>query len=205
MSRVIVNSILLAVLLGTFVVAAAMRRDPSSPNFSFMREMVDSVPFDSYAPNPALPNGRTLQPPIPGTIARGDMPLHFTATPEDALRAGEELRNPFGDSLFWGEPDAEALARVDAGAEAYRIYCLPCHGATGTGDGPVVMRGFPPPPPPSPERILSDGQMFHIITFGQGNMPSYASQVSPEDRWRIILYMRSMQQAADAAAGGHPE
>jgi mono/diheme cytochrome c family protein len=143
-----------------------------------------------------------LQPPIPGTIARGEVPLHYAPTPEDALRAGEELRNPFGDSLFWGEPDAETLAQIDIGAEAYRINCLPCHGATGMSDGPVIQRGYPPPPPPSPDRVLLDGQMFHIITFGQGNMPAYASQVSPEDRWRIILYLRSMEKAAAEAAGG---
>lgn len=202
MPRIIVNSTLLVVLLGTVALATSMRRDPATPNFAFMREMVDSIAYDTYAPNPVFHNGRTLQPPIPGTIARGAMPLHFAATPEDAVRAGEELQSPFGDERFWDDTDPAFMAELDKGAEAYRIHCLPCHGATGMGDGPVVQRGYPPPPPPSPDRILSDGHMFHIITYGQGNMPAYGSQVPAEDRWRVIAYLRSLEKAAAQAVGG---
>jgi len=207
MSRSFTNALLLALLLVALLSAAAMRRDRSVPNFAFMREMVDSIPYDSYAKNPVFPDGRTLQPPIQGTIARGELPLHYAATPEDALRAGIELRNPYSESLFWNETDEELLAKVDEGAEAFRIYCLPCHGASGQGDGLVAMRGFPPPPPLTAEKTVNmlDGQLFHVLTYGQGNMPGYGGQISRDDRWKAILYIRSLQEAAASAAGGNQE
>ena len=64
------------------------------------------------------------------------------------------------------------------------------------------MHGFPPPPSLSAEKTLKmrDGQMFHVLTFGQKNMPGYASQVSAEDRWKAILHVRSLQEAAVRAA-----
>lgn len=204
MPRTFTNTLLLAVLLGALASAAAMRRDSSKPNFTFMREMVDSIPYNSYAENPVLPSGRTLQPPIPGTLARGEMPLHFTSTAEDALRAGVDLKSPYSESLFWNEADEDLLVKVDEGAEAFRIHCLPCHGQSGHGDGPVAMRGFPPPPPLTAEKTVNmpDGQMFHVITFGQGNMPGYAGQVSQDDRWKVILHIRALQEAGASAAGG---
>lgn len=207
MPRIFVNAALLVLLLLVLVLAAAMRRDFSEPNFTFMREMVDSIPYNAYASNPVLPGGRTLQPPIPGTIARGESPFHYAATPEDALRAGAELTNPYAEAMFWNETDESLLAKVDEGAETYRIYCMPCHGPTGNGDGLVAMRGYPPPPPLTAEKTVNmpDGQLFHVLTLGQGNMPGYASQVSKDDRWKTILYIRSLQEAAASAAGGTQE
>jgi putative heme-binding domain-containing protein len=80
---------------------------------------------------------------------------------------------------------------------------LPCHGAVGNGDGPVAMHGFPPPPSFASESSLkmSDGRMFHVVTFGQSylpekNMPGYAAQISAEDRWKAILHVRALQETA---------
>src|SRR5205823_12508017 len=72
-----------------------------------------------------------------------------------------------------------------------------CHGVGGAGNGPVAQRGYPPPPSLLAEHVLKmkDGQLFHVLTYGQNNMPSYASQLSREDRWNVILYVRSMQAA----------
>jgi mono/diheme cytochrome c family protein len=82
------------------------------------------------------------------------------------------------------------------GALVYQIYCQPCHGGVGKGDGPVAMRGFPPPPSLMADHALSlsDSQMFQIVTHGQKNMPSYAAQVPPQDRWAVISYIRSLQK-----------
>ena len=86
------------------------------------------------------------------------------------------------------------------GALVYQIYCQPCHGGTGKGDGPVAMRGFPPPPSFLAEHALrlTDDEMFQIVSHGQKNMPSYAVQVPPEDRRTVIAYIRSLQ-------GGPPQ
>lgn len=184
-----------AVLLG---LNWAVRRDITVPNTEFIPEMVRTPRYNAYSPNGNFPDGKTLQAPEPGTIPRGYLPLHYRATREGALRAGEELSNPFSAG------DARALER---GAFVFANFCQECHGPTGRGDGAVVMRGFPAPPALMAERgvQMKDGQMFHILSYGQGNMPSYASQLSREDRWRVILHVRSLQKpAAPRLTGGQP-
>ncbi len=193
MTRTQLNWMLLIVLVALAGLTLAMERDSSKPNFEIMPDMAHSVPYDSFAPNPNFYDGKTLQPPIPGTIARGEQPLYYNATPEDAIRAGEELHNPCSAT------DEAALAR---GAKVFAVYCAPCHGGAGRGDGLVAQRGFPPPPSFHADRALTmkDGQMFHVVTYGFGNMPSYAAQVSREDRWKAILHIRDLQRKEAAAA-----
>lgn len=118
--------------------------------------------------------------------------MGLSGSEDGAVRAGEELSNPY---------KVEELAAVTRGAFVFRTWCLPCHGAAGRGDGPVAMRGFPAPPPFNSEKTLAlrDGRIFHILTFGQKDMPPYASQVAEEDRWKAILYVRSLQRSAQAA------
>lgn len=192
--------VLNAILFLAFVILLALnwivRSEPAEPNREFLPEMVRTARSNAFASNPNFPDGKTLQAPEPGTISRGALPLHYQATPQDALRAGEELVNPYPAN------DAHAVQR---GQFVYQTFCQPCHGVSGRGDGVVVSRGFPAPPSLLAEHTLNmkDGQMFHVLAYGQGNMPSYAAQVSPEDRWQVILYLRSMQkQAARPTPGG---
>jgi mono/diheme cytochrome c family protein len=199
--RFLLNSVLLALMLLNALAVTGMRRDHTRPNFSFMREMVDSVPYDAFSASPVFPDGRTLRQAIPGTVSRAMLPLHYAATPEDAERAAAELESPYAQLSPTPESQAPIQTAIQAGADAYRVNCIPCHGVSGAGDGPVALRGYPPPPPFTAEHAvqMSDGQMFHVITYGQGNMAGYAGQVSREDRWNIILYIRSLQQAAAPA------
>lgn len=192
-----VNLLLAVVLVALVGAFAGLGADPTSPNWEFLPNMVRSVPADSFAPTPLLPGGQTLQPPPAGTIPRGMPPLHYAATPEDAVRAGEELANPYASD------DVEALAR---GAVVYTNYCAVCHGGSGLGDGPVTLRGVPPPPSYAAENAMKmkDGQMFHVLTYGQKNMASYAAQVPREDRWKVILHIRSLQRRAAQAAATPP-
>jgi mono/diheme cytochrome c family protein len=128
--------------------------------------------------------------PLPeGVVVRGRESFAYGPTPEEAERAGRELANPFRAD------DAAALAR---GAVVFARFCTPCHGADGEGQGPAVLRGMLPPPSLKAERAvkLRDGQAFHVITKGQGNMASYAVQVAPEDRWKAILHVRVLQGSA---------
>lgn len=178
------NLFLLTILVVSVAANFGINDNPAHRNFEAMPEMVRSIAYKSFTANPNFGDGKTLQTPPEGTIARGVHPLGYGTTPPEAMRAGRELMAPPG-------PDT-ALAR---GARVYQIYCQPCHGGSGKGDGPVAMRGFPPPPSLLAEHAvhLADGQMFHIVTYGQKNMPSYASQVPAEDRWRVIAYVRSLQ------------
>jgi mono/diheme cytochrome c family protein len=92
------------------------------------------------------------------------------------------------------------------GQERFNIYCAPCHGMTGDGDGMIVRRGFSQPPTYHQERLRKApvGHFFDVITNGYGAMYSYASRVSPEDRWAIIAYIRALQLARDAKMSDVP-
>jgi mono/diheme cytochrome c family protein len=157
----------------------------NSRGFVYMPDMAQSLPYSAFSPNPVMRDRKTLQAPVPGTIPRGFQPLRYGATPEEAVRAGRELRNPIP-----GGP--EALAR---GQLLYETFCLVCHGARGQGDGPLVPR-IPNPPSYTSERVraMAPGQILHTITFGSGRMPSYAAQIPLEQRWLIVHYVAMLQR-----------
>ncbi|NDW03390.1 c-type cytochrome [Jiella pacifica] len=96
-------------------------------------------------------------------------------------------------------PVDEALLR--RGREQYEIYCTPCHGLAGHGDGIIVQRGFPQPPSYMEPRLLSaDSQHFvDVITHGWGVMYPYAARVEPRDRWAIAAYIRALQVSQTGA------
>jgi mono/diheme cytochrome c family protein len=113
----------------------------------------------------------------------------FTANPNFA--DGKTLQPPPEGTV----PRDAAPVTARPGAVVYQIYCQPCHGGAGKGDGPVAMRGFPPPPSLLAEHALrlTDDQILDIVRTGQKNMPSYAVQVPLQDRRAAISYIRSLQ------------
>lgn len=233
----VVLGVLLAISAGF---AIAMQTDHTQPNVEFLPEMKRSPAFDAFSANSVLPNGRTLQVAVPGSISRGDLPLYYAATKEDAVRAGEELQNPF--VVKTASNDVAALARsadvdsdvpkvlatsatgetppaepppdpraklnasIQRGAEVYNVFCVSCHGSTGAGDGPVTKRGFPPPPSLTTGKSvqMKDGQLFHILTYGQGSMSSMAAQLDRNRRWDVINFVRGLQQSAAQSGTGNP-
>lgn len=202
MNKAVLNYVLAGILAVLAIATWVLRRDFSQPNLEFMPEMVHSIPYDAFSKNPVFADGKTLQRPVDGTVARESEFLDFRPTETDAIRAGNELINP------WSGQDVDKDRLMDArerGRRLYVAFCLPCHGPTGNGDGPVAKSGFPPPPSLLGENYfkekLPDGRIFHLITFGQQylkgkSMPAYRSQIAPEDRWKIILHIRSLQQPA---------
>lgn len=198
----LVLAVVLAVLIG---LSWAIPSDPTRRSIRYFPDMADSLALESQAA-PATDVTVDLRPPE-GSIARGYLPFNYEATPEDAVRAGLELINPL---------PAGDLTVAERGAVLFSTFCTPCHGPGGNGDGPVTARGVPPPPSLHlPHALdLPDGQIYHIITFGQKNMASYASQIDRLDRWRLVRTIREMQaaeirhlavEAATAAAAAGPE
>jgi mono/diheme cytochrome c family protein len=162
------------------------------PNYEYMPDMARGAAYKAFAPNPATPDGLTLQRPVPGTIARGQHPFHYFPGDEEAARAGRELKNPFRAT-----PET-----LEEGRALYQIYCLVCHGERGLGDGPISGK-IPPPPSYKSERLLEfpPGRIFHVVTMGAGKMPSYAAQLGFDDRWKIVTYVRaSLQGLPEAVA-----
>lgn len=183
------NWILLILVAGVLALNWGLESDPTQRNFEVLPGMVTAVSYESFTANQVLAGSMTQQTPPFGTIARQHLPLHFEATPEDALRAGLELDNPYLVE------DTEAVAR---GEFVFKTYCETCHGPTGVGDGPVASRGFPTPASllAANARAMADGRIFHVVTYGQGNMPGHASQIEPKDRWKVALWVRHLQQEA---------
>jgi mono/diheme cytochrome c family protein len=174
----------LAVALGASIVAnIAVRRGPvTRPPFEYFPDMVRTVRYNAFEANPNFPDAMTLRVPPAGTIPRGMLPLSSLPT----TSAEGDLVNPF---------TAEDAAAVERGGAMFNRFCVPCHGATGEGDGLVVQHGFAPPPSLVSEgtREMADPQIFSVITEGFGRMAPYAAQVARDDRWKTILHIRKLQ------------
>ena len=168
------------------VLVSGCGASPDRRGLEYMPNMVYSLAYDSFAPNPNTRDGLTLQRPVRGTIAREFLPVHYGATPEEAERAGRELLNPV-------TPTPRSAAE---GQALFETYCAVCHGNQGAGDGPLVPK-IPNPPAYTSARVRNfpPGRIFHVITFGSGRMPSYASQLSPHDRWLIAAHVRTLQHS----------
>ena len=155
--------------------------------FAYMPDMAYSNAFETYGSSPNFSDSITMLTPVDGTVPREMVPYQFAKTMDDQLRAGQELINPF-------EATKENLTR---GKEQYTIYCAMCHGDKGKSDGHLVKSKLFPVQPIALSgdyvKNKPDGELFHVITMGSfsGLMGSHASQVSPDDRWKIILYVRN--------------
>jgi mono/diheme cytochrome c family protein len=195
----VINGVLLVVLLLTIALNWYSRRPSQSPNVEYFPNMARTPAFGAYDANPNFSDGKTARSPVAGTIARGMAPLGFGPAPAEGIRAGNELMNPFS---------LDDKAAVERGAVVFDRHCAACHGTGGVGDGPVTERGFRKPPTllRSFTRQMQDGRIFHLITYGRGQMPALGAQVSVSDRWKAVLHVRTLQQAAPAApapAGGN--
>lgn len=166
------------------ILLVSCERDPKKPGWEFLPDMTRSVPYDAFAPNPNTKTGKTLQSPPVGTIPRGYMPFPYKNTPEDAELAGTELKIPIPLT-------PEVLAR---GKIVYENFCLICHGVTGQGDGPLIPK-YPNPPSFTSKNVkkIRPGRLYHTITYGVGEMGSYASQIEPKDRWKLVHYLQTLQ------------
>jgi mono/diheme cytochrome c family protein len=197
MNRSFLNGLLFVTTATVLALSALPGKDALQPNDEFWPEaqMARTPAYKAFSANANFADGMTLRSPPPNTLARGQLPLHYQATPTDALVAGLELRNPFA---------ADNEARLQRGATVFASYCQVCHGPTGLGNGPVTQHGFPPPPSLLADRArqMKDGHMFHVLTYGQGNMSSYAGQLSVDDRWCAVLHVRKLQE--HEAPTGHP-
>jgi mono/diheme cytochrome c family protein len=187
-----------ALLLAPALVSVVAACQPGEqPGSEYIEDMARGPAYKAFAPNQATRNGITLQHPVAGTIARGYHPFHYGKGDEEAARAGRELTNPFH------QDDAAALEK---GKLLYETYCLVCHGPEGKGDGPIATK-IPPPTSYKSERVMGflPGRIFHVITLGSNKMPSYATQLVPEDRWLIITYIREKLQQLVEPPPGTPD
>ena len=181
---------------------AACSDDPKKPGYEYMPDMYRSASYETNSANPLLKDSMTEQSPVEGTIARGDalysdidrMPYPYPNTNEGYEQAGKELHNPLPHT-------DENMAE---GKRLYENYCIHCHGEKGQGDGPVVQRNGPKPPAYNSDALkdLPEGKAFHTTEYGKNMMGSHASQLLASQRWKIIMYVQTLQkQGAPNVAG----
>ena len=177
--------------------------------------MQDQPKAIAYRESSFFRDGLSSRPLVPGTVARG----YLRADREFYLgKKANAAAVPAGQPTPTGSPatsgtttaatslypdDVETFpipidkAAIDRGQERYEIYCSVCHGMTGNGDGMIARRGFNKPLPASYHqdrlRQAPVGHFFDAMTNGWGAMPSYATQIPVEDRWKIIAYIRALQ------------
>ena len=158
--------------------------------------MYDQAKYEPYEASSLFDDGGAARPYPQGTVARGGF------DPDREYVTGTSGAGAFVAAL----PERITVDRalLARGEEQYGVFCAPCHGALGYGDGMIVQRGYFPPASYHEARLqaMPVGYFYDVITQGFGRMPAYASQVPVEDRWAIVAYIRALQlsQSADLGA-----
>ncbi len=176
-------------LLGTALLMIACGRGNFSekPPIHLNPNMDSQQKYKAQSSSNFFVDGASMRTPVEGTVARGEL------REDDAYYHG---KNASGDFIT-SAPMNFTADMITRGEERYDIFCSACHGINADGKGKILYYKYPIPPANFyDERIkkLSDGHMFNAITAGWLNMPSLKAQVSVEDRWAIIGYIRSLQK-----------
>jgi mono/diheme cytochrome c family protein len=139
---------------------------------------------------------------------RSERPLVEDTVPRGWLMADDAFATGKVNGQFVAElPVPLNLQLLQRGENRFNIYCAPCHARTGNGDGIVVRRGYKRPPSYQDPRLRAQpiGYFYDVISHGFGQMPDYAAQVQPKDRWAIAAYVRALQVSQHATVAAVPE
>ncbi len=159
------------------------------------RDMFNQPKSNPLRESDFFPDGAASRPIPPHTVSRDDLQN------DEAFYTGM-----IGTNLITDFPIQITREVLERGRQRFEINCVPCHGETGEGNGIVVQRGFPAPPSYHIERLRTApvGHFFDVMTRGYGAMFSYASRVTPEDRWAIAAYIRALQLSENASLADVP-
>jgi hypothetical protein len=152
--------------------------------YSLRQDMANQPRQNPLSPSTFFPDGRSARPLPDNTVARGEI-------------ADDEILVPKDSNAFPLPLTPELLER---GQERYEIFCSPCHGLQGDGQGLVTMRGMKHPPSFHQDRLRAEpnGYLYDVVTNGFGAMYAYSAQIPPRDRWAIIAYVRALQLSRNA-------
>jgi len=159
------------------------------------QDMHDQPRYEPLTASDFFSNGMSARPMIEGTVARGELRA------DEAFYTGRVESEPITEL-----PITVDRATLERGRNRFDIFCSPCHGRLGDGDGMAVERGFRSPPSFHIDRLreAAVGHYYDVITNGFGAMASYASRIRPEDRWAIIAYVRALQFSQNATVDDVP-
>jgi len=188
----IISVAFFAVAIATAISSCSDKR---STGLEFARNMYDHIAFEADQPNKNFKNGQTAQVPPTGTVPVGfDRVVdEYPNTPEGYQAASVNLKNPLKITV----------PTLEEGKALYVSMCSHCHGYEGQGDGSIVkLEKFPAPPSYSKGsssrggamKDLTDGKIFHTITNGVNLMGPHKYQISPDERWKITMYVHELQK-----------
>ncbi|AWM13965.1 cytochrome c [Flavobacterium sp. NRK F10] len=155
----------------------------NKPNYQFFPNMYEAVPYETYSEHEVFKGGKEGLLPVEGTIKRGFVPYEIPNTPEGYTLAKETLKSPL-DSLALDTEKGKAL---------FNIYCAICHGEKGDGKGTLVKREKFLGVPNYKDREITEGSIYHVITYGLNAMGSHANQLSQEERWQVADYVLKLK------------
>jgi len=206
MPRWLMYLVVIAIALSWVPIALIMRArvtTSSKPRIHIIPDMDNQPRYGAQSRNPLFADRRAMRPPIAGTVARG------TVLGDPALATGK-----LGDDWVVAIPAPVSPSMLERGRQRYDIFCSPCHGLAGAGDGMVAQRadelleGTWTPPTSFHTDLLRQrpaGHLFNTISNGIRNMPAYGPQVPIQDRWAIVAYVRALQRSQNATVDDVPE
>lgn len=165
-----------------------------TPPIQIFPDMKDQPKYLPQSGSPFFADGRELRRPVPGTVARGFVKEDDTFY--TGIEAGAYVANPL----------PIARETLNRGQERFNIYCAPCHGQTGSGQGIVALRASWIAVNLGDQRIreMRDGELFDTISHGKRTMPGYRFQINEHDRWAIVAYVRALERAASGTINDVP-
>lgn len=178
------KSLLKIIVVLGIVVSISSCKDKLNPNYQYMPNMYESVGYETNAESAAFnsltgENGKVGQLPPVGTIKRGFVPYEIPNTTAGYELAKATLKSPL---------DSTAVDMVKA-QELFEIYCAICHGNAGDGKGKLVKQEKFLGVPSYKDRVITEGSIFHVQTYGLNAMGSYANQLSQHERWLVAAYV----------------
>ncbi len=158
--------------------------------YSLRQDMANQPRQNPLSPSNFFADGRSERPLVENTVARGEFDNTLSLVPKDS--------NAF--------PLPLTLALLQRGQERYDIFCAPCHGLQGDGQGMVAVRGMKHPPSYHQDRLRLEpnGYIYDVMTNGFGAMYGYSAQIPPRDRWAILAYVRALQLSRNAHTADLP-
>jgi mono/diheme cytochrome c family protein len=195
MPRFIVPTMVVLGLIGLIPAAFAVyarHKTSTSPRIHVVYDMDQQPKYKAQTVNTAFADGRAARRPVEGTVARGEL------EEDDAYYRGK-----VGEKWIEEIPVPVDMVTMRRGQERFRIYCTPCHGWSGHGNGPVAEKAGKAALNVADlhtdlVRGREAGHLYNTIANGLGNMASYGAQIPVADRWAIVAYIRALQRSQNA-------
>ena len=172
----------ITLLFGITILVSSCHNN-AAPNYQYFPNMYESVGYETYSESDAFKNGIEAQLPAEGTVNRGFEPFEYENSTEGYELAKANLKSPL-DSLGRNPEKAKEL---------FEIYCATCHGNNGNGNGKLVEREKFLGVPSYKDRVITEGSIYHVITYGLNSMGSHANQLSPQERWLVVDYVLKLK------------